>query len=57
MWTEELKQSRHHKKGRGITFCVFYIQPIEPMSKHRTENRGYFGALEGQSLNDRKEKV
>ncbi|MGY3949593.1 hypothetical protein, partial [Aeromonas allosaccharophila] len=45
MWTEELNQSGHHKKGRGITFCVFYIQHIELMSKYRTENGGSFGTL------------
>ena len=26
MWTRELNQSRHDKKGRSITFCAFYIQ-------------------------------
>jgi hypothetical protein len=26
MWADELKQSGPDKKGRGITFCTFYIQ-------------------------------
>ncbi|MEH8182092.1 hypothetical protein, partial [Aeromonas allosaccharophila] len=51
MWTEELNQSGHHKKGRGITFCAFYIQHIEPMSEYRTENGGSFGTLWEISLN------
>ncbi|WP_205599357.1 hypothetical protein, partial [Aeromonas rivipollensis] len=47
-WADELKQSGHHKKGRVITFCAFYIQHAAPMDEYRTEKRLVFWA-EGTS--------